>query len=147
MGSICGADCAQCPSKEDCNGCLETGGRPFGKECLVAKYCQKGEGALEKFREKLMAAFNALDIPDMEKVTQLHALKGSIVNVPCPLPNGRTVRLWDDDEIYLGNQLTKKNSGRCYGIAADERYLMVTECDRDGSNAEIVALRRWNPAG
>lgn len=145
MNSICGADCSGCLSKEVCGGCRETGGRPFGEECLVARYCRKGEGALERFQQKLIAAFNALGIPDMEEVTRLHALRGSLVNVPCPLPNGQTVRLWNDNKIYLGNQLAKKNSSRCYGIAADERYLMVAECDRDGGSAELVALRRWNP--
>lgn len=145
MSSICGAECAGCPTKDGCRGCRETGGRPFGEECLVARYCLKGEGALEAFREKLIAAFNALGIPDMEEVTQLHALKGSVVNLPYPLPNGQTVRLWDDNKIYLANQLSKKNSDRCYGIAADERYLVVAECDRDGGDAELVVFQRWDP--
>lgn len=145
MSSICGADCDLCPSKEGCGGCRKTGGRPFGEECLVARYCQKGEGVLEAFQEKLMAAFNALGIPDMEEVTLLHALKGSVVNLPYSLPGGQTAKLWNDNKIYLGNQLPKKNSGRCYGIAADEKYLAVAECDRDGSNADLVAFRRWNP--
>ena len=56
------------------------------------------------------------------------------------------MKLWNDNKIYLGNQLSKKNSDRCYGIAADERHLAVAECDRDGGNPELVVFRRWDPA-
>lgn len=32
--SICGADCSDCPFQENCKGCAETKGRPFGREWL-----------------------------------------------------------------------------------------------------------------
>lgn len=40
--SICGANCAECPSKEVCPGCAETNGCPFGKQCYIAKYILTG---------------------------------------------------------------------------------------------------------
>ena len=54
------------------------------------------------------------------------------------------VKLWDDNRIYLGNQLHKKGSDRCYGIAADEKFLMVSEYGCYGSDAEIVVFKQWN---
>ena len=53
-----------------------------------------------------------------------------------------TLKFWDDNKIYLGNQLPKKGSDRCYGIAADEKYLMVCEYGCGGEAPEIVVLRR-----
>lgn len=41
--SICGADCADCPFQENCEGCAETKGRPFGREWLLAACCHRKE--------------------------------------------------------------------------------------------------------
>lgn len=35
-------------------------------------------------------------------------------------------------------------SDRCYGIAADEKYLMVSEYGAYGSDAEVIVFKRWN---
>ena len=80
----------------------------------------------------------------MEEVTDLNALKGSFANIEYPLPNGQIVKFWDDDKIYLGNQLQKKGSDRNYGIIADDKYLMVSEYSGYGSDAEIVVFKIWN---
>lgn len=146
MDSICGMDCAKCKWSSDCNGCAETGGKPFGAECVVALCCQKGKAALGELKEKLITALNDLNIQDMEEVTDLHALKGSVVNIEYTLPNGQPVKFWDDNRIYLGNQLHKKDSSRCYGITADEKYLMVSEYGDYGSEAEIIIFKCWNQA-
>ena len=49
--SICGADCAQCPSQAGCGGCAETGGRPFGRACLLAACCPMPGGQAAKMLE------------------------------------------------------------------------------------------------
>lgn len=98
---------------------------------------------MTEFKEKLIAAFNALHIEDMEEVTELNALKGSFINLTYTLPSGQAVKFWDDNKIYFGNQLHKKGSDRCYGLAADEAYLLVCEYGCNGSDAEIVAFKRW----
>lgn len=144
MQSICGADCAKCSLSNACKGCTATNGRPFGAECVLASCYRKGENALDACKRRLIAAFNALDIRDMEEVTELNALKGSFLNIEYALPNGMPAKFWDDDKIYFGNQLHKKDSDRCYGIAADEKYLMVSEYGGSGSDPEIVVFRRWN---
>lgn len=116
MKSICGIDCTKCELSCTCNGCAATGGYPFGAECLVAKCCKKGKAVLYELKEKLIAAFNAFNIPDMEEVTELNAIKGSFANIEYALPNGQIVKFWDDNKIYLGNQLHKEGSDRYYGI-------------------------------
>ncbi|MBU3878609.1 DUF3795 domain-containing protein [Faecalicatena sp. AGMB00832] len=141
--SICGVDCTKCELSNTCNGCTETKGRPFGSECIVALCLKDGENALCEFKKNLIAAFNELNIQDMELVTNLNALKGSFINIKYPLPNGQLVKFWDDNKIYFGNQLHKKDSDRCYGIVADEKYLLVAEYGEYGSNAEVIVFKRW----
>ena len=144
MKSICGIDCTKCELNSTCNGCVKTEGKPFGAECVVALCCQKGKTEGSNFKEKLIEAFNQLDIHDMEEVTDLNALKGSYINIEYTLPNGQIIKFWDDNKIYFGNQLHKKDSDRCYGIVADEKYLMVSEYSGYGADAEVIVFKRWN---
>ncbi len=144
MESICGIDCAACEWRSGCKGCLETGGQPFGGKCVAAECLRRGETALAQLKAALIAAFRALDIPEMEEVTDLNALRGSFINIPYTLPSGQAVKLWDDNQIYLGSQLHKRGSDRCYGIAADETYLAVSEYGENGADAQLVVFKRWN---
>ena len=95
-------------------------------------------------KEQLIKEFNNLGISDMEEVTELHEGKGDFVNLDFPLPCGKTVNLWDNEKTYYINQLEKKNSERCYGLTADEKYLLVCEYGEGGSKPEIVVFKRWN---
>ena len=78
----------------------------------------------------------------MEKVTRLNALIGSYINVEYALPSGQTVKLLNDGKVYLGNQICKKGSDRCYGLAADENHLLVCEYGENGSDAEIILYKK-----
>lgn len=150
MKSLCGLDCSECGLRNECSGCAETNGRPFGGKCIIAECCEnsscsnygKAFKTACKLKEQLIAEFNALGIEDMEKVTGLNALKGSFVNLEYTLPGGERIKFWDDDRIYLGNQVCKKGSDRCYGLTADENYLLVCEYGAGGSDAEIVVYKR-----
>ena len=95
-------------------------------------------------KEQLIKEFNNLGIVDMEEVTVLHEGKGEFVNLDFPLPCGKIVNLWDNEKTYYINQLEKKNSERCYGLTADEKYLLVCEYGEGGSDPEIVVFKRWN---
>ncbi|MDE6026219.1 MAG: DUF3795 domain-containing protein [Lachnospiraceae bacterium] len=134
----------KCELNSTCNGCVKTEGNPFGAGCVVALCCQKGKTEGSSFKEKLIEAFNQLNIHDMEEVTDLNALKGSFINIEYTLPNGQIIKFWDDNKIYFGNQLHKKDSDRCYGIVADEKYLMVSEYSGYGADAEVIVFKRWN---
>lgn len=150
MKTICGADCDKCGFKEKCAGCQETNGHPFGDSCMLAQCsnnnsCDKGCkscSAACKLKAKLIEEFNTLGIEDMEEVTNLNALKGSFVNLEYILPSGQTIKFWNDNRIYLGNQICKKNSDRCYGLTADENYLLVCEYGENGANPEIVIFKK-----
>jgi hypothetical protein len=149
LNTICGIDCSVCSYIKTCGGCIATHGQPFGKDCVIAKCCyDKGQNFCSEcpegsciFQEKLIEEFNNLGIEDMEVVTKLNALKGSYVNLEYTLPSGQTIRLLDDNKIYIGYQLEKKNSSRCYGIVADEKFLLVCEYGKDGTDAEIVVFK------
>ncbi len=42
MYSICGTDCCEnCSRKEECGGCAETKGHPFGGTCTAAEYIKR----------------------------------------------------------------------------------------------------------
>lgn len=148
--SLCGIDCGLCELKDTCGGCAETNGRPFHGDCIIAKCCRnkgyeccgKCQDALCRLKEQLIAEFNALGIEDMEKVTSLNALKGSFINLEYTLPSGQVIKFWNDERIYLGNQICKKNSDRCYGLTADENYLLVCEYGENGSDAEVVIYKK-----
>ena len=149
MKTKCGLDCEECGFQE-CPGCTETDGRPVGGSCMLAVCCdEKGcENCGRSFeapcrlKEELIAEFNALGIEDMEEVKSLNALSGTYVNLAYKLPGGQEIRFWDDSRIYLGNQIRKMGSDRCYGLAADEDYLLVSEYGEGGSDAEIVVYKR-----
>ncbi len=95
-------------------------------------------------KEQLIIEFNKLEIPDMDEVKELYEGKGDFVNLDFTLPCGESVKLWDNSKIYYINQLEKKGSSRCYGLTADEKYLLVCEYGANGENAEIVVFKRWN---
>ncbi|HOJ10905.1 MAG TPA: DUF3795 domain-containing protein [Clostridiales bacterium] len=148
--SICGLDCNGCELKDTCGGCVATNGRPFGGECVIAvcsqskgqEHCSKCSDSLCNLKKQLIAEFNALGIEDMAEVTDLNALKGSFINLEYMLPSGQAIKFWDDDRIYLGNQICKKDSDRCYGLTADENYLLVCEYGNSGSDAEIIIYKK-----
>ena len=152
LASICGAECAQCPSKDACGGCGETQGRPFQRECPIAaccrsegrEYCSQCEAAC-RLKAPLIREFNALGISDMPEVTDLNALAGSYINLSYTLPNGQVIQLLEDGKIYLGNQLEKKGSARCYGLAADGEHLLVCEYGEGGADAEIIVYKKRTP--
>lgn len=108
ISSICGADCGQCGQRASCGGCAGTGGRPFGRPCMLAE-CARGRGQTSceacggacALKAPVIAAFNALGIGDMAEVTDLNALQGSYINLTYTLPNGQTVRLLEDGKVYL----------------------------------------------
>ena len=148
--TICGLDCEQCDLHETCAGCSETGGRPLGGACVVATCCQDGTCEQHgKFfdvecplKKQLIAEFNALGIEDMGEINGLNALPGRYINLEYNLSSGQTVKLLDDKKIYLGNQICKKGSDRCYGLAADEHMLLVCEYGDNGTQAELVVYKR-----
>ena len=143
MLSICGADCCnECGRRDGCGGCAETDGHPFGGKCLAAE-CIK-IGGFEEFKsikKALVEEVNALGIKGLE-VNDLNLLNGFYVNLEYPLPNGQSVKFLEDNNVYWGNQIEIPGSDRCYGIVADDNYLLVCEYGCGGTEPEIILYRK-----
>lgn len=87
----------------------------------------------------LIKEVNALGIPELN-IDNLYVLQGSFINQPYNI-NGNEVKLLDDNATYWGNQI-QKSDGQCYGVACDERYILVSEYGKDGSDPRIVVFKR-----
>ena len=147
MLSLCGLDCcAACPQRAACGGCRETQGHPFGGTCVAAACVERGGmEAWESWKHAAMAELNALCIPDLQ-IDSLVPLNGFYVNLEYRLPNGQAVKLLEDNKVYLGTQIERPGQERCYGVVADEAYLLVCEYGCNGADPEIVCYKRRRPS-
>ena len=141
--SICGLDCCgACGRREDCGGCIKTEGRPFGGRCIAAEIIkQRGFAAFEEFKKKLIDEFNSLGIEGL-KVKDLNLLNGFYVNLEYPLANGQSVKLLEDHNIYLGNQIEIPGRDRYYGIVGDDKYLLVCSYKCNGVEPQIICYKK-----
>ena len=147
--AICGADCDNCGygKNNGCKGCTHSKGCPFGKQCFIAKYISiGGADSYNLFKEKLIEEFNSLNILGMPKINDLFPLNGAFVNLAYPMPSGNAVKLFDDKEIYLGNQVECEfNDGeliKCYGLVAGMDFLLVSEYGENCINPEIIIYKK-----
>lgn len=149
MKSICGADCKNCGygKNNNCKGCTESKGCPFGKQCFVYKYIKNGGTEnFDLFKKHLVDEFNSLNVAGMPKIDDLFPINGAYVNLAYPMPNGKAVKLLDDNDAYLGNQVECEfNDGeliKCYGLVAGLDFLLVSEYGENCSSPEIVVFKR-----
>lgn len=146
MKALCGANCAECPSREMCKGCAETRGCPFGKQCSIAEFIlAEGETAWLSLKKSLIDEINALNIEGMDKVTELYPLVGRFVNLEYPLPNGNYVKFLKDDEMYLGVQVTDlldESKKTCFGVIAGKGFLLICKYGEGCVNPEIVVYKK-----
>lgn len=91
-------------------------------------------------KKALIEEINALQISGMPQIDNLFVLQGSFVNLEYTI-HGNLVKLLDDSKDYWGTQVEKAD-GRCYGIACDAQYILVSEYGQDGADPEIVVLKR-----
>ena len=137
MTTYCGNDCCkECDRLLACGGCERCQGHPFGGSCVAER-----NKDFPLLKRQLIGEINAFGIAGLE-VDDLNLLTGSYVNLPYPLANGSTVRFLKDDDIYLGNQVERADSDRCYGIVANEDFILVCEYGCNGSDPEIVLYTR-----
>ena len=147
MNAICGANCKECEllKNKKCQGC--NNGCPFGKKCWIAKYIEVGDQkSFAIFKKMLIDEFNDLNIAGMPIIKKLYPLHGEFVNLEYSLPNGEKVKLLNDNEAYLGNQVECVfNDGKfkkCYGLLANMNFLLVCEYGENGVNPEIIVYKR-----
>lgn len=93
-------------------------------------------------KQRLIEEINALAISDMPTIDDLFVMQGSFINMPY-LVNGNHVKLLDDNTTYWTNQVAKQGSvGRCFGIACNEHYILISEYGANGADAELVMLKK-----
>ncbi len=135
--TYCGIDCCEnCVRFSECGGCEKCAGHPFGGSCIAER--NRDFSAL---KQQLIEEINALRIDGLI-VYDLNLLSGEYVNLGYPLFNGTTVRFLNDKDIYLGNQIERQDSERCYGVVADEMFILVCEYGCNGVDPEIVLYKR-----
>ena len=137
MKTYCGENCCkECYRLQECGGCEKCQGHPFGGSCVAER-----NKDFTSLRQLLIDEINDLGIEGLA-LSDLNLLTGSYVNLSYPLANGSAVQFLKDDDIYLGNQVEKADSERCYGIVANEVFILVCEYGCNGSDPEIVLYKR-----
>ena len=135
--TYCGIDCCkECSRLAECGGCEKCGGHPFGGSCVAER-----NKDFSQLKQQLIDEINALGICGLI-VENLNLLTGAFVNLEYPLSNGTTVRFLNDKDIYLGNQIEIPNSERCYGVVANEDFILVCEYACNGANPKLVLYKR-----
>ena len=93
-------------------------------------------------QEKLLAEIKKLGIKEFEKINSLNLLDGSYLDLEIELPNGTKAKLLDDNKKYYANQIDIENSDKCYGVAADENFIIVYRYGCGGADAELIQIKR-----
>ena len=141
MTTYCGADCSKCPSKEECKGCMNTCGSPFGGSCVAAEHIkEKGLESYLKLKEEIKEEINvilkSLNYPQTET---LFELSGRFVNLEYMLPNGEKAKFLDDRNIYLGTQI-QLNDLSC-GVITDGSFILICTYKGFGEDPKLILYR------
>ena len=102
-----------------------------------------GAEEFQVFKKQLIDEINALRVEGMPKVDKLNALVGGYINLEYRLPNGKVVKFLEDGATYLGTQLESEFGGnRCFGIAANMEFILVSTYEENGANPELVIYKK-----
>ncbi|MDO5332169.1 MAG: DUF3795 domain-containing protein [Bacillota bacterium] len=149
MKTLCNYDCEQCViyKNKTCKGCSETNACPFGKKCFIAQYIEnEGYENYKLFVKELVDEFNDLHIEGLPKIQELKPLNGFYVNLEYPMPNGKYIKLLDDDQLYLGtqieNELSNNENKTYFGLVASTSFLLVCEYNENVTNPKLVLYKR-----
>ena len=144
MSTYCGANCEDCPSKENCKGCRETCDSPFGGRCVAAEYIKfGGMEAYQQFKLALLDEINALlATQGISAIDGLFELVGEYVNLEYPMPSGEKVKLLNDKNIYLGAQIEFADLRICYGVVADTNFILICSYSVNGSEPELIVYQK-----
>lgn len=130
-------------------GFTEEEARAYLKQTLPAlDYWKRYEelsddGQFEQFKKQLIEEINAVRPEGMPAVEKLNALVGQYVNIEYVMPNGRKMKLLDDEKTYLGNQLESEIvPGLCFGIAANMDFILIASYEEDGKNPELLVYKK-----
>lgn len=135
--TYCGVDCCKdCGRFQACGGCEKCKGHPFGGSCIAER-----NKDFPLLKTQLIGEINALGIEGLS-IQDLYLLNGNYVNLEYPLQNATAVKFLNDQDVYLGNQVERPGNERCYGIVANEGFILVCEYGCNGADPEIVLYKR-----
>lgn len=137
--TLCGLDCCgECQLLPTCGGCQKTDGHPFGGRCTAAECIRNGgKAAMDQLKQQLVAEINGLGIAGLQ-IQDLNLLLGSYVNLSYPLPSGSAVPFLKNENVYWGAQLERPGGERCFGVLADESFLLICEYGAEGSDPKLL---------
>lgn len=112
-------------------------------EKFIDKHIEEAVQLALKELETERVFCSELPVSDFEeRLKQILWWLGSQPYGKAALCDGKLVGLLDDTKVYLGYQVEKQGSDRCYGLVADQQYLLVCEYGCNGADAEIVVYKR-----
>lgn len=94
---------------------------------------------VRSMQERIIKVLQTLGIEELKEVDQLWELPGSYINMESKLEKGEKKQVLDNDKMYLCCQV-EINDRECYGIAADDKEIVVYKYKNDGMDAEVVKI-------
>lgn len=90
----------------------------------------------------LLTEIKRLGIKEFDNIHSLNLLDGSYLNLEVELPSGVKAKLLDDNKKYYANQIDIADSDKCYGVAADENFIVVYKYGCNGADVELIQIKR-----
>ena len=90
----------------------------------------------------LLEKIKKLGIKEFENFNSLNLIDGNYLNIECTLPNGDKTKILDNDTQYYAKQIDIEGSDKCYGVAANEKFIAVYKYGCNGENAELVLWKK-----
>lgn len=95
-------------------------------------------------KNKILKEIKKLGIKEFEILNSLNIMNGSYLNLEISLPSGNKAKLLDDSKKYYANQIDITGTDKCYGVAADENFIVVYKYGCEGKDAELVLIKSIN---
>lgn len=150
--SYCGVDCAKCYKNQECAGCMSSGGKPFGGECVIAECCKKNKDTSNcglayfsecQLKKSVIGEMRQCGIEGINCYKLIYEVPGFLINMECKFPDGSIRRPFVDNKIYISGQYRIPDNERRYTAVADKDEFWLIEHDENGSNAVIIANKKY----
>ena len=100
-------DCKECSAFNKCGGFISNSDKSFSRDCIARRLIVKnGFNSFLDFKKKVINKINNLGIKEL-KVDDLNLLSASFVNLEYELENGTKVKLLNNNNVYLGQQIER----------------------------------------
>lgn len=134
--------CLECIGKEECIA-NETVDTTFERKCHFDKYANLAQGNYEAFKRRALVRINKImDDERLPFIEELSEYEGAFVNIEYTLPNGKKIKLLDDNDMYLAAQVENPELEICYGVVIDAGCIIIGSYDYEGSNAKLLLYRQ-----